>query len=160
MVINVGDQCQGSVMGDREQNAQNPFTRLLKFKDIRYVKHYQGEIVYTVRILQVIAILITFLSWIIVIFADFHITSFGLTEFREQILGYPNTTGFSKSEVFKNTIKSFTALQTHYMIFYPYLVKLVLDCVVMFHNLYILWDVNLVPSNVSITNYFALTRLS
>jgi hypothetical protein len=46
------------------------------------------------------------------------------------------------------------------MIFYPYLVKLVLDCVVIFHNLYILWDVNLVPSNVSITNYFALTRLS
>ena len=46
------------------------------------------------------------------------------------------------------------------MIFYPYLVKFVLDCVVMFHNLYILWDVNLVPSNVSITNYFALTRLS
>ena len=46
------------------------------------------------------------------------------------------------------------------MIFYPYLVKLVLDCVVMFHNLYILWDINLVPSNVSITNYFALTRLS
>ena len=46
------------------------------------------------------------------------------------------------------------------MIFYPYLVKLVLDCVVMFHNLYILWDINLVPSNVNITNYFALTRLS
>lgn len=46
------------------------------------------------------------------------------------------------------------------MLFYPYLVKLVLDCVVMFHNLFVLWDVNLVPSYVSITNFFSLTRLS
>lgn len=46
------------------------------------------------------------------------------------------------------------------MIFYPYLVKLVFDAVIMFHNLFILWDVNLVPSYVSISNYFALSRLS
>jgi hypothetical protein len=46
------------------------------------------------------------------------------------------------------------------MIFYPYLVKLVLDCIILFHNLFVLWDVNLVPSYVNIINYFALTRLS
>lgn len=35
-----------------------------------------------------------------------------------------------------------------------------LDCVTIFHNLFVLWDINLVPSNMNITNYFALTRLS
>jgi hypothetical protein len=46
------------------------------------------------------------------------------------------------------------------MLFFPYLMKIVLDCVIIFHNLFILWDVNLVPSYVNITNYFSLSKLS
>lgn len=39
MVINVGDQCQGSVMGNREFIQQSLLSRLLKFKDARYIRH-------------------------------------------------------------------------------------------------------------------------
>lgn len=46
------------------------------------------------------------------------------------------------------------------MLYFPYLVKLVLDYVVFFHNLFIQWDINLVPSNIKITNYYAIDRLS
>lgn len=46
------------------------------------------------------------------------------------------------------------------MLYFPYLVKMVLDFVVFFHNLFILWDINLVPANIGITNYYAIDRLS
>jgi hypothetical protein len=52
------------------------------------------------------------------------------------------------------------ALQAQYLLFYPYLIKIVIDCVVIFHNLFVQWDINLVPYDISITNYFALTKLS
>jgi hypothetical protein len=50
------------------------------------------------------------LSWIIVVFSEFRITNYGLTEFRYEILGYPDNTESSKSEVFKQTIMAFTGL--------------------------------------------------
>lgn len=77
-------------MGNREFIQQSLLSRLLKFKDARYIRHQQGEVVYTARILQLIAIFVTFLSWIIVIFAQFNITKNGLNGFRVLILGYPD----------------------------------------------------------------------
>lgn len=51
MVINVGDQCLGSVIGDRELVNQNPVSRFLKFKEVRYLKHHYGDVGYSVKIL-------------------------------------------------------------------------------------------------------------
>lgn len=78
MVINVGNQCQGSVVGDREKNTQNPFSRIYKFKDFAYTKYYYGDIIHNVRIIQVVVIFLTFLSWIIVVFADYDFSHPGI----------------------------------------------------------------------------------
>jgi hypothetical protein len=37
---------------------------------------------------------------------------------------------------------------------------ILMDCIIIFHNLYVAWDVNLVPADVTITNYFALNKMS
>jgi len=122
------------------------------------VKYYYGDIVHNVRLLQAVVILISFLSWIFVVFSNFGSNQAGLYGFQTVILNLNRNE--TSADVFRDTIRGFTELQTQYMLFFPYLMKIVLDCVIIFHNLFIIWDVNLVPSYVNITNYFSLSRLS
>jgi hypothetical protein len=67
---------------------------------------------------------------------------------------------FQFKESLPQIFKSIFALQAQYLLFYPYLMRIIMDCVTIFHNLFVQWDINLVPSNVQVTNYFALNRLS
>ena len=62
-------------MGDRELNNQNPFSRFLRFRDVRYLKHHFGDVIYSVKIVQLVTLLVTFLAWIIEIFSSFEITN-------------------------------------------------------------------------------------
>jgi len=93
-----------------------------------------------------------------VIFVHLILGSTPLSTFEETVLqvSIKQTT----AEALPQTMVDIVSLQSQYFLFYPYVIKIVIDCVVMFHNLFVLWDINLVPSNINITNYFALDRLS
>jgi len=93
-----------------------------------------------------------------VIFVHLILGSTPLSKFEETVLqvSIKQTT----AEALPQTMVDIVSLQSQYFLFYPYVIKIVIDCVVMFHNLFVLWDINLVPSNINITNYFALDRLS
>lgn len=51
MVLNIGDECLGSVMRERQLRLPSLFTRFLRFKEVKYQKYYYGEMVHNVRIL-------------------------------------------------------------------------------------------------------------
>ena len=51
MVLNIGDECVNSVMRERTLRTPSIFTRLFKFKEVKYQKYYYGEMVHNIRIL-------------------------------------------------------------------------------------------------------------
>jgi hypothetical protein len=63
-------------------------------------------------------------------------------------------------ERFVGVLQQIANLQSFYLLFFPYLTMIIMDCVVIFHNLFVIWDINLVPANVTIKDYFALNRMS
>jgi hypothetical protein len=113
--------------------------------------------VHNVRILQVLAIVFTFVSWFMIIFIRV-LGATPLSNFEETVVKSQLKT--DRSDVYSELVTAIASLQSQYLLFYPYVIKIVIDCVVLFHNLFVLWDINLAPSNINITNYFALSRLS
>lgn len=81
MVLNIGDGCYGSVMRERSVRAPNLFNWLLKFREIKYQKYYYGEMAFNIRVLQVFALLFTFVSWIMTLFGDIILVSSPLGKF-------------------------------------------------------------------------------
>jgi magnesium-transporting ATPase (P-type) len=86
MVLNIGDECYGSVMRERQIRAPSIFNWLLKFREIKYQKYYYGEMVFNVRVLQTFALLFTFASWIMVLFGDLILSSSPLGNFKRTFL--------------------------------------------------------------------------
>lgn len=151
MVLNIGEETRGSILRERSIRTPNLLIRLFKFKKLNYYKYYYGEIVYSVRILQFIALGLTFLSWIMVLILHIFLKPSAMYNFEKFIvLDYPQV---GAQELFLHIFNDINNLQSQYFLFFPYLIKLVIDCVIIFHNLFVLWDINLIPSNVTITNY-------
>lgn len=90
--------------------------------------------VFNIRVLQVFALLFTFVSWIMVLFGDIILVSSPLGNF---VRKFVNNDKESTQISFKQIVVDVTSIQTQYMLFFPYLVKMVLDYVVFFHNLFI-----------------------
>jgi hypothetical protein len=81
LVLNIGDKCLGSVMKDRQNRAPSFFNRLFKFKEVKYHKYYYGEMMHNVRILQILAISISFLSWLLIVFVHLILGQTAMTKF-------------------------------------------------------------------------------
>lgn len=86
MVLNIGDECLGSVMRERQLRTPSVFSRLLRFKEVKYQKYFYGEMVHNVRILQLIALLLSFLSWVMIVFVHLLLGSTPLARFEQNIL--------------------------------------------------------------------------
>jgi hypothetical protein len=51
MVLNIGDECPGSVMRERNLRSSNILNKIFRFKELKYNRYYYGEMVYNIRIL-------------------------------------------------------------------------------------------------------------
>jgi hypothetical protein len=135
MVLNIGDECFGSVVKEESLRTPNLFNRIFRLKEVKYQKYYYGEMVHNVRILQFIALALSFVSWFLVIFVHLILGATPLSKFELNIMNSDLELQFdlSQSEITTRII----SLQSQYLIFYPYCIKIVMDCVVIFHNLYV-----------------------
>jgi len=86
LVLNIGDECLGSVMRDRSLRAPSLFNRMFRFKEAKYQRYYYGEMVHNVRILQLISICISFLSWVMIVFVHLILGSTPLSKFEANII--------------------------------------------------------------------------
>lgn len=51
MVLNIGDECPGSVIRERNLHTPSNWSKILRFKEVKYNRYYYGEMVYNIRIL-------------------------------------------------------------------------------------------------------------
>ena len=86
IVLNIGEECLGSVMRERNNRTPSFFAKLIKFKELKYHKYHQGDMKYNIRILQVLSVGLSFLSWFTVLFAQLVLGRTGLVDYEENVL--------------------------------------------------------------------------
>ena len=86
MVLNIGGECLGSVIRDRNLRVPSFFTRIFKFKEVKYQKYYYGDLVHNIRILQLIAFGLSFISWFMIILVHVIVGISPLSKFETKIM--------------------------------------------------------------------------
>lgn len=59
---------------------------MFRFKEIKYQKYYFGEMMHNVRILQFLALALSFISWFLIIFVHMILGATPLSKFEENII--------------------------------------------------------------------------
>ena len=86
MVLNIGDECLGSVMRERSMRIPSFFNRIFRFKEVKFQKYYYGEMVHNIRILQLLAFVLSFFSWIMIVFVHLILGTTPLEKFEKAII--------------------------------------------------------------------------
>ena len=104
------------------------------------------------RTIQLFSILYCLLPCILVLFEDFALKNTSMGKFANIFINLIPKNGTDKLSIMFDVMAGF-------MFNLPYLSHLTMECVVYFHTLFVLWDINLVPANIKFTNLRAMNTL-